>query len=237
NTEGKCNSGGFNCWAYTITHRFAGRYPNGFNPTIYPEALLSPLYLKKPSRILCVFMGDLFWDCPEFDPDRIIEVKTDTGFVDHDTLKAWIFNAIRYSPQHTFLFLTKQPQNLIKFSQFPDNCYVGVSATNAEMFMRACSDLEEVRAKVKYLSIEPFLDWSFNWSPSYLVNSLQRAKIKWVIIGAQTKPYKPPLKIWVDEITEACKKANIPYFLKNNLRPLMGDNLVQDMPRGVEIDH
>ncbi|KKK77839.1 hypothetical protein LCGC14_2849590, partial [marine sediment metagenome] len=66
NTGGKCNSGGFNCWAYPITQRFAARYPNGFNPTIYPEALLSPLYLKKPSRILCAFMGDLFWDCLEF---------------------------------------------------------------------------------------------------------------------------------------------------------------------------
>ena len=70
-----------------------------------------------------------------------------------------------------------------------------------------------------------------------MTNKLEEAGISWVILGSQTKPYKPPLKIWVDEITEACKKANIPYFLKDNLRPLLGDNLVQDMPKGVEIDH
>ncbi|KKM15169.1 hypothetical protein LCGC14_1698720, partial [marine sediment metagenome] len=36
NIQGKCKAGGFNCWAYPITQRFADRYPNGFNPTIYP---------------------------------------------------------------------------------------------------------------------------------------------------------------------------------------------------------
>jgi hypothetical protein len=42
---------------------------------------------------------------------------------------------------------------------------------------------------------------------------------------------------WVREIIEACKKANISYFLKDNLRPLVGDNLVQDMPKGVDFGH
>ena len=68
-------------------------------------------------------------------------------------------------------------------------------------------------------------------------NKLEDAGISWVIIGSQTKPYKPPKGLWVDEITEACKKASIPYFLKDNLRPLLGNDLVQDMPKGVGIDH
>ena len=58
--NGKCKSGDFNCWAYSITQRFSNHYPNGFKPTIYPDALVSPVYLKKPNRILCAFMGDLF---------------------------------------------------------------------------------------------------------------------------------------------------------------------------------
>jgi len=36
---------------------------------------------------------------------------------------------------------------------------------------------------------------------------------------------------WVEEISEAAKAAGIPYFLKDNLRPLLGDNLVQQMPK------
>ena len=61
-------------------------------------------------------------------------------------------------------------------------------------------------------------------------NKLEEAGISWVIIGSQTKPTVQPKKNWVDEIIKACKEANIPYFLKNNLRPLLGDTLVQDMP-------
>ena len=131
NLEGKCKGGGFNCWAYLTTQRFEAHYPNGFKPTVYPEALLSPLYLKKPSRILCAFMGDLFWGCQEFNPERVIDVRIpSSGFIDHDTLKGWIFNAIGACPQHTFLFLTKQPQNLPAWSPFPPNCWVGVTATD-----------------------------------------------------------------------------------------------------------
>jgi len=54
-----------------------------------------------------------------------------------------------------------------------------------------------------------------------MATDLSFAGINWVIIGAQTKPTVMPKKIWIDEITEACKKANIPYFLKNNLRTLV----------------
>jgi len=55
--------------------------------------------------------------------------------------------------------------------------------------------------------------------------------VNWLIIGAQTKPTVYPQIEWVDEITEACRRAGIPYFLKDNLRPLLGDNLVQEMPK------
>jgi len=41
--------------------------------------------------------------------------------------------------------------------------------------------------------------------------------LDWLIIGAQTKPYKPPEIAWVREIVEAADQAGIPVFLKNNL--------------------
>lgn len=44
--------------------------------------------------------------------------------------------------------------------------------------------------------------------------------INWVILGSQTKPYKSPKIEWVEEIVEACDKAGIPVFLKDNLEPL-----------------
>jgi protein gp37 len=135
---------------------------------------------------------------------------------------AWmqeIFCECSYLPNTTFIFLTKQPQNLIQWSPFPSNVWVGVSATNTQMLMQGCSDLEDVRAKVKFLSVEPLLDWSYSWTESYLINALNRAKIKWLIIGAQTPRSKKtfPKWEWVKEIIDAADKANIPVFLKDNL--------------------
>ena len=212
NVEGKCKGGGFNCWAYPITQGFADRYPNGFKPTIYPEALLSPLYLKKPSRIGVCYMGDLFWDCPEFDPDRKIEsiLPSRVGSV-RMSLKGWITTTIEQCPQHTFVFLTKQPQNLIKFSPFPDNAWVGYSADTKKMMVEGYANLCNIEAKVKYISFEPLLE-------RMNVSSLD--SVNWVILGSQSKPTVMPKIEWVQEIVEAADKAGIPVFLKENLKPL-----------------
>ncbi len=45
--------------------------------------------------------------------------------------------------------------------------------------------------------------------------------ISLVIIGSQTRPTVMPEIEWVQEIVEACDKAGIPVFLKNNLKPLI----------------
>jgi len=119
-----------------------------------------------------------------------------------------------------FYLLTKQPQNLIKWSPFPDNCWVGVTVCNDKMLDVAVDKLEDIQAKVKYISFEPLLE--------HLTLSLDYAfyysGISWIIIGAQTKPYKPPEIPWVHEIVE----AGIPVFLKNNLRDLLVPDALMD---------
>lgn len=230
--NGNCGGGGqeFNCWAKSITERFADHYPNGFKPTLYPEALLSPMSLKKPSIIGCAFMGDLFLD--EMDPEMIVpvslygELKEQT-FVDllkssmnpmpAVPLKEAIYSTIRCCPQHTFLFLTKCPWNLPKWSPFPGNCRVGVTATNDDMFWKSLGWLRKIEAKVKYISLEPLLEQ---------VSSFRFLKgiVDWVIIGAQTNPYKPPKIEWIQEIVEAADKAGVAVFLKENLSDLIPIN-------------
>jgi len=117
---------------------------------------------------------------------------------------------------HRFYLLTKQPQNLIKFSPFPDNCWVGVTATDHNMAFNASCNLIPIEAKVKFISFEPLLG---HIGPAVL--DLLLEQIQWVIIGAQTKPYKPPKIEWVQEIVEACDKAGVAVFLKKNLKPLL----------------
>lgn len=146
-----------NCWAEAITKRMAHNYPNGFEPTIYREAFLSPLGLKKPSIIGCAFMGDLFGDWVK--PDERIEAMMPSGKASiRMSLKGWIFTTIQQCPRHTFLFLTKCPWNLPQWSPFPLNVWLGVSATNQRQFDEAVKYLKDIEATVKFISFEPLLE-------------------------------------------------------------------------------
>jgi len=144
----------------------------------------------------------------------------DMGELFGDWIPSWwketIFAQIRCFKQHRFYLLTKQPQNLLTWSPFPPNCFVGVSATDHEMAFNASCNLIPIQASVKYVSFEPLLG---HVGPSVL--DLLLRQIQWVIIGSQTKPYKPPKIEWVREIVAACDKAGIPVFLKENLKSLL----------------
>lgn len=217
---------GKDCWARKITKRFEHHYPNGFEPTFYPEAFLSPLHLKKPSIIGVAFMGDLFGDW--VDPKSGVWVDLPYNKLEM-SLRGAIFATIVACPQHTFLFLTKCPWNLLKWSPFPDNCWIGVTATDLDSMVKACAYLLYIGAKVKFISYEPLLgdiDGALWPEPSKATKNTFTPN--WVIIGAQTNPYKPPKIEWVEEIVRACDKAGIPVFLKDNLwnliKPLKCDD-------------
>jgi protein gp37 len=166
-----------------------------------------------------------------------------------DWIEDWwlenIFMWIRSYPQRTFIFLTKQPQNLIKWSPFPDNCWVGVSATNSEDFSEASDYLRRIRATVKFISFEPLLGLSFG--TLNLQYWFIEAGINWVIIGRQTPVFKKtePRIEWIKEIVEACDKAGVPVFLKDNLKSLLpityppgiGSNKTTPFYRAVPLEH
>lgn len=252
--NGMCKGGGFPCYAYKLANgRLRSRYldnPNIATPKhlegldlhsedvweyqkdpFYPrfwEERTSTLYSKSPYShlkrrgIFVCDMSDLFGiGIPEYWTERVM----------------W---TIKQNRMHRFYLLTKQPQNLAKFSPFPPNCYVGVSATNPTMFYCAVYHLKDVQARVKYISFEPLLQGlrtDLQWEER-LLHWLKTAGISWVILGSQTNPYKPPKLAWVEEIIFACVKANIPYFLKDNLGDIIpghtkGDKLRQEMPRNL----
>jgi protein gp37 len=210
------------CWAHSIVNRFPAHYPNGWKPTLYPEALLSPLSVKTPSVILCAFMGDLFgkW----IDPERAVQVwgKGDSRW----SLKKWVLDTIgRQCPQHTFLFLTKNPAGYIPWGEFPDNAWCGVSITNNYTYI---GDMTRIKAKHKWLSIEPLLEWrDFPEQKKQLPFIFERLGIQWVVIGAQSGAHaKQPKRLWVDGIIKACNTLGIPYWLKDNLKPLIATEVV-----------
>lgn len=99
--------------------------------------------------------------------------------------------------------------------------WVGVTVAKASLMSDhlgpAIEYLSRIEAKVKYISFEPLLAWWWQDGCLDLAGYLSEAGINWVILGAQTKPYNPPKIEWVREIVEACDKAGIPVFLKDNL--------------------
>jgi protein gp37 len=128
-------------------------------------------------------------------------------------------------PDRTFIFLTKQPQNLIKWSPFPENCWVGRTVTSDCDFRRDADLFEKVKAKVKFISFEPLLEWQLkpDWDIENSCVIRRLDGIDWIIIGQQwpaaTKT-QPKIE-WIQEIVEAADKAGVPVFLKENLRSML----------------
>jgi len=194
--------------AYCYARRMYKRFK--WNPEIrFEPEWAVPIKIKRynPSRIFIGSTIELFGDWVK--PEWMGE----------------IFEFTQWYPENTFIFLTKQPQNLLAWSPFPRNCWVGVSATDASMFYDACAYLNQVKATVKYISFEPLLE-QINGGECIegkRLDLLEVADISWVIIGQQTpiKKATMPKIEWVQEIVEACDKAGIPVFLKNNLLELV----------------
>ena len=172
---------------------------NPFYPRFWEDKLfeLNPIARTSKGIFVCD-MSDLFG----------------IGVPDEWTSK--VMEQIKLHPEHRFYLLTKQPQNLIKFSPFPDNCYVGVTATNNTSLDKAMLGLADIVASKRYISFEPLLlPVNFSEEDAELLD--------WLIIGQQTPvSAKTQPKIeYIREIVEAADKAGIPVFLKDNLSPLI----------------
>ena len=219
--EGLCLGGMFPCYAFKLAHgrlRHAyslspsSHWKINYDPAKrgYSEACIDPFYpkwwpkrleqIRKHKKPAGVFLDDMSDWMGDYWPEEWTEQE---------------LQVMRDCPQHRFYTLTKQPQNLANWSPFPDNVYIGVTACKPSMFVDAIIGLRQIEAKVKYISFEPLLE-------SIPINLISRyiKEVDWAIIGAQTKPYKPPKISWVQEIVEAADRGGVKLFLKNNLMPL-----------------
>lgn len=145
----------------------------------------------------------------------------------------WVSEIIAKSydtPWHTYLTLTKMPENL-KGIEFPEWWWVGVSITGKEKNqVERVLSLSESESSHRFISFEPLLGIIDRTVLELIIAGI----VNWVIIGAQTNPYKPPLRKQVDRVLACCKEDTIseatPIFLKDNLSPIMGD-LIQEFPK------
>lgn len=145
--------------------------------------------------------------------------------------KRWrddIFSIIELNQKLTFQILTKFPQNIDK--EMPDNVWLGVTFTGDTDMYNAIK-IKDVKAKIKFASFEPML--YFPGRGILAKKSLPFLEhINWIILGrlaGHGKKYDPK-KSWIDLIIKEAKKANIPVFLKDNLKEIWGGNLIQEFP-------
>lgn len=162
-----------------------------FIPHLHLERLGGPYRVRKPSKIFVCSMGDLFGD---WVPDEWIEA---------------ILRAADDNLHHTFIFLTKNPGRYKEFD-FPANCWLGTTVNKQNEVGRILELVRNQYAEhnIKFVSFEPLL------SPI----EADLDGIDWVIIGAQTNPYRPPKPEWVKILLERARDAGAAVFLKNNLR-------------------
>jgi len=203
----KDNQGKSYCYARRMYKRFGWEPELKFNGRWFAPIL----GLAEPKRI---FVGSTMELFGEWIPDEWMASILE---------EASLFDGLGY-PQHTFIFLTKQPQNLVKWSPFPDNCWVGVSATNRQQWVHAQNYLHEIEAPVKFYSFEPLLgDVVGQPELVYFSNALKNSGINWIIIGQQTPvaPVTLPRREWIQEIIKAADIASIPVFEKDNLRAFL----------------
>ena len=243
--NGLCKGGGFPCYAHRLAHgRLLDRYRINHHIAPYigrgDNPLLNPFY-------------------PRFWPERLLDIKPSGGWWDSlggrkakgiflcdmgEMFGPWvpqkwqeeIFAYIRSDPMDRFYLLTKQPQELVKWSPFPPNCYVGVTVTDARYMADAVANLACIEAKVKYMSFEPllasvmpkglidFLDWLIIGGCTGTMQDLlplhHKTSLAMVNLNGNRWSLQPQIES-VQEIVEAADEAGVKVFLKDNLKPLL----------------
>lgn len=184
-------------------------YPYEFEPTLHRYRLDEPQKAKKSQSIFVCSMADLFGN---WVPDSWIEE---------------VFEACAKAPQHTYIFLTKNPLRYYRLHQSGkllegDNYWYGMTITRP------------------YMNFEAFDGYNCFVSYEPMENQIYRSDIpastKLLIIGAETGNRKDkfiPDKRWSDYWTwEADHSDNAPaLFMKNSLVPIVGEeNMRRELP-------
>lgn len=195
----KISPGCQHCYAEVFAERFRGvpghPYEHGFDLRIVPEKLLEPLRWKRGRRIFVNSMSDLFHK---------------------DIPAAYIKSAARVmqiASWHTFQVLTKRSERMrdllntvLSEAAVQHHIWWGVSVEDRKYGLPRIDHLREVKAAIRFLSIEPLLED---------LGELDLSGIDWVIVGGESGPRARSMRYeWVASIRDQCEDAGVPFFFK-----------------------
>jgi len=223
----KCSPGCDNCYAERFAARMAKnpattkKYAGVVNESGEWTGGISELDMtcfdklpKKPCRVFVGSMTDFFHKNADFD---------DQGKV---------LNRIAHTEQHTFLLLTKRPENAWKrYHTMLPNVWLGVTVCNQEEADAKIPVLLDIPAAKRFVSIEPMLgpvDLTHHFfsepTGKFRTKNGKRqmecvtppdGAISWVICGGETglgaRPMHPD---WARSLRDQCAAAGVPFYFK-----------------------
>lgn len=195
-------------------------YPYFFDPTFHHYKLDEPARWTKPRNIFVCSMADLFG-----------------AWVPLEWIRE-VFGACLKAGQHRYIFLTKNPRRMRELEakgELPDlpNFWYGSTVETypdgpAENCWNALfipnDDYGLVKAHT-FVSIEPIMG---DFEKQGITNN-----VDWVIVGAETGNRAGkivPDRRWIENLITLCDIAEVPLFMKDSLRDLMGDDFRQEFP-------
>jgi len=195
----KISPGCKHCYAETFAERFRGvkghPYEQGFDLRLVPGKLAEPFLWRSPKLVFVNSMSDLFH---EHVPDDYIEM---------------VCRVMVAANWHTYQVLTKRSarqrdllRGRLRFAGEQNHIWWGVSVEDRKYGLPRVKQLQEVPARVRFLSIEPLLEdlGRFNLSG-----------ISWAIVGGESGPGARPMREeWVLSVRDQCRASHVPFFFK-----------------------
>lgn len=188
----KVSAGCRDCYAEKALHRWGKRFDKPFRST--DKTFNLPLTWKKPLKVFPCSLSDFF--LPEADQWRS---------------QAW--QIIKQTP-HTYIILTKRAERINNclpddWNEGYDNVLLGTSGETAATIVDRSKIMKDVKAKIKFISIEPLLQSVSGYT------QVQKALevYNWVIVGGESGKRKCEAE-WITGVVNICRQKNIPVFVK-----------------------
>lgn len=227
----KVDRGCKNCYALVMHRRLQFMNPKKYDHDfltgahMHPDLLDLPYHWKKPRTVFVNSMSDLFHpDVPFEFLLRAFEVMTDC-------------------PAHTFLILTKRPENAIRFWEWmrkndpawmpPPNVWMGTSANDQASANKRIPLLLCLDSCLRFLSYEPAtgpVDLTDLLPSGYGVNALNGVlkvlgsrgvefrpgnALHWVLCGGESGAKADPMHpAWARKVRDDCKNNGVAFFFK-----------------------
>jgi protein gp37 len=201
------------CW-YCYARAMCRRFDLPAKVDLDYGELAAPLALTKKGDKLKTPKGSRIFVCSTMELFNPVNDK-DRGL---------IFSVIEECRELTFIILTKRPERIDR--PMPPNVWLGVSVTGESRYeIYRAGALGRTEARVRFVSFEPIL--GDPW-----VISAMSLRANWIIAGRLTGHGKihDPSRSTIEAIVEYGRVNKIPVFLKNNLKDIWDEPLIQEYP-------